>query len=96
MTIDDVYGRFVEAREEEAEKWGVAWMDPNHPDYDFEQSVFTSIINVEPADIEGAIHAGWIDDDAQMVVESRRYIVARDFNEFDPHRADMLWKLQHQ
>lgn len=24
---------------------------------------------------------------------ARRYIIARDFNEFDPDRADMLWKL---
>lgn len=27
---------------------------------------------------------------------ARRYIIARDFNEFDPGKADMLWKLQRQ
>lgn len=26
---------------------------------------------------------------------ARRYIIARDFNEFDPGKADMLWKLQN-
>lgn len=25
---------------------------------------------------------------------ARRYLIARDFNEFDPDRADMLWLLQ--
>ena len=25
---------------------------------------------------------------------ARRYIIARDFREFDPDRADMIWKLQ--
>jgi tRNA U38,U39,U40 pseudouridine synthase TruA len=27
---------------------------------------------------------------------ARRYVIARDFNEFDPQTADMLWKLQRQ
>lgn len=31
----------------------------------------------------------------RMVRAARRYIIARDFNEFDPQRADMLWKLQN-
>lgn len=26
---------------------------------------------------------------------ARRYIIARDFNEFDPGKADMLWKLKY-
>lgn len=26
---------------------------------------------------------------------ARRYVIARDFREFDPKRADMLWKLQN-
>lgn len=28
-----------------------------------------------------------------MQQAARRYIIARDFNEFDPKHADMLWKL---
>lgn len=40
-----------------------------------------------------AEHDGWL---AATVRETaRRYIIARDFNEFDPQRADMLWKLQN-
>lgn len=30
-----------------------------------------------------------------VIEKARRYIIARDFNEFDPLRADMLWKLQY-
>lgn len=30
-----------------------------------------------------------------FVLAARRYIIARDFNEFDPQRALMLWKLQN-
>lgn len=33
--------------------------------------------------------------DSQDVIAARRYIIARDFNEFDPGKADMLWKLQN-
>ena len=31
-----------------------------------------------------------------LKLAARRYIIARDFNEFDPERALMLWKLQKQ
>lgn len=30
-----------------------------------------------------------------FVNAARRYIIARDFNEFNPGKADMLWKLQN-
>ena len=31
----------------------------------------------------------------RLRIAAERYIIARDFNEFDPQRADMLWKLQN-
>lgn len=34
-------------------------------------------------------------DELAMIAAARRYIIARDFNEFDPGKADMLWKLQN-
>jgi len=34
-------------------------------------------------------------DVQKMIQAARRYIIARDFNVFDPERADMLWKLQN-
>ena len=34
----------------------------------------------------------WWGDEKPMQA-ARRYIIARDFKEFDPQKADMLWKL---
>ena len=36
----------------------------------------------------------WWGDEKPMRA-ARRYIIARDFNEFDPQRADMLFKLTY-
>lgn len=35
-------------------------------------------------------------DTLEVLTFAARYIIARDFNEFDPQRADVLWKLQKQ
>lgn len=51
------------------------------------------------------IHEGWLEIRRDWPPEedgifpiyqpAARYIIARDFNEFDPGKADMLWKLQN-
>jgi hypothetical protein len=57
-------------------------------------SEFPDRINSEPDEWTSG-HVTWEDEDA-LSLAARRYIIARDFNVFDPDKADMLWKLQRQ
>jgi len=59
----------------------------------------------EPTKFINRLVAAWeelerdwsVEDDALFPVyqAATRYLIARDFGEFDPDRADMLWKLKN-
>lgn len=91
LTIDDLRQQFEEAWENNLNR-AYGW------DHRVEQRVLPVkyvFCDLDRYDIDQLTDDGWEFSDETVWTAARRFVIARDFNEFDPGKADMLWKLQN-
>ena len=91
MTLDDLLHQFACNRQLAAIERSLVETDPFEAARQYQR--VASIIPEKMAALDPLLQSA--PAAPAVIVAARRYVIARDFGEYDPGKADMLWKLSN-